>query len=202
MASLDVAIKTQRTKHALLWLTQAQDKYFGAWSAWSYQGRPTNSSLVLHCRTQAAGASSCFGAPSPNTWVPDVDKLLHPTVKQATILSERVRTYYHPVLHGASSWWEEEEWVLSYHHHFPAGLPALDPQQCALHRFWGTLGWSNNPWIQDGKGLPLQSSTYDRIAICPISDLHIRRTGPTEFIFRIKPVGHRSIHHSQPKHRR
>uniref|UniRef100_A0AAV1T259 Uncharacterized protein n=1 Tax=Peronospora matthiolae TaxID=2874970 RepID=A0AAV1T259_9STRA len=71
-----------------------------------------------------------------------------------------------------------------------------------IYRFWGTLGWSNNPWIQDGNGLSLKSATYDRIAICPISDLHIRRTGPTEFIFRIKPVGPRSFHHSQPKLRR
>lgn len=33
-------------------------------------------------------------------------------------------------------------------------------------------------------------------------DLHIRRTGPAEFIFYIRPAGPRSIHHSQPKLRR
>ena len=47
LASFEVAIKTQRTKHALQWLTQVNDKYFGSWRFWVYKGRPTPSGMVL-----------------------------------------------------------------------------------------------------------------------------------------------------------
>ena len=48
LASVEVAIKTQRTKHALRWLTQSHDTYFNAWRSWAYQGGSTGSGMVMH----------------------------------------------------------------------------------------------------------------------------------------------------------
>ena len=40
LAAVSVAVKTQRTKHAVAWLTQKPDKYFVAWRAWAFRGSP------------------------------------------------------------------------------------------------------------------------------------------------------------------
>ena len=58
LASFEVAIKTQCTKHALQWITQAHDNIFASWYYWAYQSRPTRSALDLYGRSMLETASS------------------------------------------------------------------------------------------------------------------------------------------------
>jgi exonuclease III len=38
LASIPLACKTQRVKHAMIWLIQKKDRYFAAWRAWMFRG--------------------------------------------------------------------------------------------------------------------------------------------------------------------
>jgi hypothetical protein len=38
VASVELACKTQRAKHTILWLIQRRDVYFSAWREWMFRG--------------------------------------------------------------------------------------------------------------------------------------------------------------------
>ena len=37
LTTVSVAIKTQRTEHAVAWLTRKPDQYFAAWQMWAFR---------------------------------------------------------------------------------------------------------------------------------------------------------------------
>ena len=142
MALFDVAIKTQRTKQALRWLTQAQEKYFASWSYWAHQGRPTPSALVQYGRIMLATALSCSRVSSTAAWIHDSDKILQPIMEQKNFFGTAYmrNMHYSTLPEGAGSWWESDEWALWYHHNFPKDLVPTGLQVLSLRLFWGTFG--------------------------------------------------------------
>ena len=138
--------------------------------------------------------------PAKTSFIEDIDKLLEPKDDQLCLFEDRVRAYTPTLLAGAGSWWEEDEWVLSYYSTYPDALSHTDPHLKSIHQFCGTLGWSKNPYIRDARGRQLIGYTYDRIVPCTISDLRIRRTGPSEFVFSIPLSGQHVTNHSHPSY--
>ncbi|OWZ18034.1 RxLR effector protein [Phytophthora megakarya] len=47
LVSIEVAVKAQRLKHALLWLIQADDVYFAAWRAWVFRASAERLNSVI-----------------------------------------------------------------------------------------------------------------------------------------------------------
>ena len=47
LISILVAVKAQRMKHALLWLTQREDRYGTSWKQWNFRGSPQTHERVV-----------------------------------------------------------------------------------------------------------------------------------------------------------
>ena len=47
LASILIACKSQRVKHAILWLTQRKDLYFSIWQAWLLRGTPPTATVGI-----------------------------------------------------------------------------------------------------------------------------------------------------------
>lgn len=183
LASVVVAIKTQRIKHALLWLTQREDKYFAAWRRWAYRGIASQTQLSpRHIRRRQPSRSK----QTPGYQLSQgLGELLSPTESQQQAVTDQVQEHSQDLLAEASSWWENEEWIISFYASFPTRQCSSEVRPEEITQFWGTFSWRDNPWIRDSRGEMLTRAKYDRIADCTLAELHIQRTGPDEFILRI-----------------
>lgn len=91
LASVGVAIK--RTKHALQWLTQREDKYFSAWRSWTYQGGPTYSSLLGSAKPRQIARFLGFTQQSKESQHRDLEQLLQPTAEHHIMIHAPTTTY-------------------------------------------------------------------------------------------------------------
>uniref|UniRef100_A0AAV1TKQ1 Reverse transcriptase domain-containing protein n=1 Tax=Peronospora matthiolae TaxID=2874970 RepID=A0AAV1TKQ1_9STRA len=103
LAAMFVAVKTQRTKHALLWLTQTSDRYFTAWRQWAYRGLNQEAaqtiSLMLGGRRQASNLTRTSVRELQQT----LGEWLAPTPDSADRVVRWVATQSAPLLERAAN---------------------------------------------------------------------------------------------------
>ena len=202
LADVSVAVNTQRTKHALLWLTQRSDRYFSAWRQWAYRGL-AHAAEHLVSPVQAGRRQPPHMSRSPGREVNQtLGEWLAPTQDQVARVSSWVVAHSASLLERATSWWEGDEFVLSYSSPFPTRRLGVGEMPDEIQRFWSTFNWSANPWIRDYRGGIMTRRAYDRIEDSSLARLSISRTGPAEFAILIPKPPHQPHHHSMRKLRR
>ena len=161
--------------------------------------------MVMHTWLRSRERPLRISRSSPAFVAKDLDLLLEPSAVHAGQRRARTSSSLDSLVLQAVSRWIGRGWEL----HFSTSLPdevappeGSDYQLRAVRQFWGTFGWSGNPWIRDAKGVKLLHSKFNQIAACSIADLHIWRTGPTTYVFTIPPSRPEGVTYSQPKLRR
>uniref|UniRef100_M4BM98 RxLR effector candidate protein n=1 Tax=Hyaloperonospora arabidopsidis (strain Emoy2) TaxID=559515 RepID=M4BM98_HYAAE len=152
LVDVTVAVKTQRTKHTLIWLTQRSDKYFAAWRSWALRGlnrahawQVTPAMLTQHAATRLRSKPGLELQRTLGNW-------LSPTPDQLHQLTKWVATHSAGLLDGAVSWWDGDEFVISYSAKFPDLSMGAGDMPAEIRSFWATFNWSENPWIRDQSG--------------------------------------------------
>ena len=152
--------KTQRMKHAILWLTQRKDIYFSAWQAWVFRGLT---------REWTAGVSPCRETTRrPKSPGDSLEQLLGPLLCPSLQAQEGEQQQYRRALtsltSGAISWTTPEEWVVELSRPLMPLPPVMTPEDEA---FWPTYSWADNPWISGQQGNVLLARKYDKFGPAP-----------------------------------
>uniref|UniRef100_M4B8A9 RxLR effector candidate protein n=1 Tax=Hyaloperonospora arabidopsidis (strain Emoy2) TaxID=559515 RepID=M4B8A9_HYAAE len=152
LVDVTVAVKTQRTKHALIWLTQRSDKYFAAWRSWAFRGlkrvhawQVNPAMLKQHAATRLRNIPGMELQRTIENW-------LAPTPDQLHQLTKWVATHSAGLLDWAVSWWDGDEFIISYSAKFPDRSMGTGDMPAEIRSFWATFNWSDDPWIRDQSG--------------------------------------------------
>ena len=202
IASFQVAIKTQRTKHALKWLLNAPDKYSAAWRSTTILAASSVSALVPALHRDSGVGRPLRQRHKRDHVVHDLEGFLAPTLDQVSALRSRVETHHARLVGEATSWWVGRQWVLRYREDFPDAGYADTPREMAIGSFWDRFHWNDNPWIVDINGKPLQGSRFARLPACQLRVFNIHRTGLRQFVFTMPRSSDTAPRHLHPKLRR
>ncbi|CAI5719351.1 unnamed protein product [Peronospora destructor] len=186
LASILIACKTQRVKHAILWLTQRKDIYFLAWQAWAFRGATQDWTEGVSPRQQSGWQLSKERRTPGNTLQQLIGPLLLPTLPDPEGRQQQYTTELDSLASEAISWTTTEEWVVELSRplrHLPR---AMTPEEEA---FWPAYSWAENPWIVDLQGNVLTSRQYAKLRPCTITELRLRRIGIRTYSFIISTVG-------------
>ena len=160
LASILIACKTQRVKHAILWLTHRKDIYFSAWQAYVFEGASDTSNSGVSPLDERTSMRSI----SRHTTGYNLQQLLQPWLAPSLPDSASRRQRYMDELESlkstAISWTTPEEWVVEMSRSLPRYSREMTTEEQA---FWPTYSWADNPWILDRRGNPLTTRQCDKI---------------------------------------
>ncbi|CAI5707472.1 unnamed protein product [Peronospora effusa] len=202
LAAVSVAVKTQRIKHTVTWITQKPDKYFDAWRVWAFRGSQGPDDIIV-TPAQAKLRASPSRARSPEQEVKqELGERLAPTTDQHDQLTAWIRAHSTALLDRVTSWWDGDKLMLSFIDPFLTHLLGYNDMLEEIQRFWATFKFSANQWIWDQSGNMMSRTKYNRIEDCTLEHLHILRTGPAEFVMRVPIPPVQPGSHSDAKLRR
>jgi hypothetical protein len=197
LASIQLACKTQRVKHAMLWLLQKKDRYFNPWKEWMFRGDVFERTEALSPRQQLGRQMN----QKKRTPGDQLRQLMGEWIRfKDTTSGDQIERYQRDLEElelEAISWTVKEEWLIELPRELPQPRREMTEEEV---RFWPTFSWCNNPGIVDQDGKVLQASKYEKISVCTLEELHITRTGSTTYSMRIPTAGEAG--HQQAKLRR
>ncbi|KAE9265880.1 hypothetical protein PR003_g32316, partial [Phytophthora rubi] len=196
LASVEIACKTQQTKHTVQWLIQRHDDYYTAWRAWAFRDAthkwtegvsPRKVSQMRRGRRRVTPGDALQqligGWLAPQEYSEDSQRGW----------KEKLRT----LADAATSTTENGIWTVTTQHSLPEPAHRWSPEEEA---FWPTYRWNDNPAIVDETGKMLTCNKYDRIKACTLEELHIQRIEASKYAMTIPTKDDHS--HLQPKLRR
>jgi hypothetical protein len=196
LASVDIACKTQRAKHTLLWLIQRHDRYYDAWHAWVFRGATHPWATGVSPRGGGSRLVKENHQAPGNTLQILIGRWLEPlasTPEQQQLRAQELRNQEQEAI----SWTTGGIWRIEIQGELPgAGVE----RTTAGHSFWPTYYWNDNPEIVDEVGNMLTCNKFDRIASCSLEALHIHREEDGVYALKIPTRGNKP--HQQDKLRR
>ena len=145
LAAISVAIKTQRTKHAVPWLIQKPDKYFAAWRrVWAFRGGSEPDATTFTPLQAQLRASPHPIRSLGQELKKELGERLAPMADQQSQLTARSSAHLTALLDRVTSWWEASDLVLSFIDPFPEKLMGYDEMPEEMQQFWATFSWSEN----------------------------------------------------------
>ncbi|KAE9273288.1 hypothetical protein PR003_g29950, partial [Phytophthora rubi] len=197
LASVQVACKTQRVKHTLLWMLQKKDIYHAAWKSWVFRGADVPSSGGITPRqVQRRQNRRTMNQPG-RVLMQTMGEWIRPAVSRTEAELNQYKADLQDLARRAISWTTTEEWVVELSRPLPRSTGIWSPEE---ERFWPTYSWADNPWILDAKGKTLTGKVYDKIRRCSLAELEIQRIGRWTYSFVI-PEANGGMH-QQAKLRR
>ncbi|KAL4163946.1 hypothetical protein KRP22_004570 [Phytophthora ramorum] len=160
LASIAIACKVQRAKHALQWLTQRGDRYSSAWRAWAFREAAQDweqgiSPHPISVRRPARGLRT-----PGNTLQQLIGSWIGPNEMPNTEAAHQQDQEFDILMTGAISWMRADEWTLE----LPRRLTQRVMQQTKVETaFWPVYQWADNPWIRDQQGKTLNPQKFNRI---------------------------------------
>lgn len=140
LVSIDVAVKVQRMKHALLWLIQKEDMYFEAWRFWAYRGENHEVDNVVSPREP--------GYRQPKAPVKQLQQLLGGWLRPGPQDHARHNEVVDRLAELAEQaiCWRTDNTLEVHLYALPVWKSDWTPEERA---FWPTYLWCDNPWIRD-----------------------------------------------------
>ena len=197
LASIVIACKTQRLKHAILWLTQRKDIYYSAWQAWFFGWTSCTGPAIISPLDVRSPRRSHSRRHTGKKFLQLLQPWLVPSLPDLASRKQRYMEELASLSSTAISWSTSAEWIVQLSRPLSRCSRAMTVEE---QTFWPTYCWADNPWILDRQGDPLTDAKYDRIRPCAIEELGLQRLGVHTYSIVIPSVGHRT--HQQAKLRR
>ncbi|KAL3671133.1 hypothetical protein V7S43_004315 [Phytophthora oleae] len=138
LASIVLACKTQKMKHAILWLTQRKDHYLAAWKAWAFRGATVNWKDGISPQPEWKRQPEQSKCTPGNVLQQMIGSWIGPKQEHSEDENLRKKNQMKMLAQTAISWATAEEWVLELGRPINLTSPEMTAEEAA---FWPSYQW-------------------------------------------------------------